>query len=96
MTNDRLYECSICKHINHVSRFHCQTCGTIPAQYSWLGKPTRDREDTFYGVSPQGDALTATQIEVFVAFGAERIGFSHATKVQLRTVPMDYYATSGE
>jgi hypothetical protein len=32
------YECSICLDINHVSRLHCKSCGTTPAQYSPVGK----------------------------------------------------------
>lgn len=98
MTNDRLYECSICKHINHVSRFHCQTCGTIPARYSFTGKPIREKDEvntdgvTELWLDSALSAAVSSHVEVLVAFGAERIGFSHATKVHLRTVPGDYYA----
>ncbi len=38
-TNGTVYECAICKSLNHVSRVHCATCGTIPSRYSILGKP---------------------------------------------------------
>jgi len=34
------YECSICHDINHVSRLHCKTCGTVPAMYSIIGRPS--------------------------------------------------------
>jgi len=74
------YECEICHGINHVRRFNCQNCGTIPAKYSWTGRPTA----SFY--------LSGYTIEVYVAFGAERQVSRRTIKRTARTVPLDYYA----
>ena len=75
------YECQICHGVNHASKLFCQTCGTIPAAYSWLGKPTSIVAGTING------AITAV-----VAHGAERQTRYRAVKHELRTVPADYYA----
>ena len=32
------YTCVTCHNLNGAWRLHCQTCGTIPAQYSITGK----------------------------------------------------------
>jgi len=32
------YECKVCYELNHSSRLHCKTCGTIPACYSLTGE----------------------------------------------------------
>lgn len=75
------YECRICHGVNHSARLFCQHCGTIPAQYSWLGTETAIVPGTVNGA-----------IESRVAFGAERQTRYRAVKSQLRTVPGDYYA----
>lgn len=55
------YECVICKSLNHATRIHCRSCGTIPAMYSILGKPeASDRH-----------------CEAVVAFGAVRAAQHH-------------------
>jgi hypothetical protein len=85
----KTYECKVCWNVNHVSRLHCATCGTIPAQYSWKGQPIRERENTITSFNPE--TLSAT-IDVLVAFGCERQTRLRTVKHMLRTVPMDYYA----
>ena len=76
------YECSICYAVNHASRLHCSACGTIPAQYSILGKPA---------VVHESDSL-ALFVEIYVAFGAERQVSRRTIKRTARTVNLDYYA----
>ena len=78
------YECVICLNVNHASRYQCSTCGTIPAQYSILAKPARFISHDF----------TIACISVVVAFGARRQEHGHTTKSQMRTVPLDYYASA--
>lgn len=34
-----MYECTICLSLNRAQCHHCQYCGTIPKQYSVIGKP---------------------------------------------------------
>lgn len=75
------YECAICHGINSAARLFCQTCGTIPAEYSWIGKPT-----TIVPGTINGALVTA------VAHGAERQTRYRSVKYSLRTVPADYYA----
>ncbi len=79
-TNDKTYHCEICHGINAAARLTCKHCGTIPARYTALRKPSK-------AVVESG-----VYIEVCVAFGCERQNFTHATAVKLRNVPLDYYA----
>jgi hypothetical protein len=78
-----MYECAICHGVNVAERIHCQYCGTIPAQYSVLRKPSVIRVE---------ESDTAFYVEVLVAFGAERQEHYRGVKHQFRTVPGDYYA----
>ena len=79
------YECSICLSVNHASKLHCSTCGTIPAQYSMLGRPSKMVE----GIE------NFDLIETIVAFGAERLTAHHAKRISgFRTVTATYYAES--
>lgn len=73
----RYYECVICDSINSVARFTCHCCGTIPARYSVLHKPS----------SIKGLGFT----EVVKAHGSMPAAPTHA-KIGLRTVRADYYA----
>ena len=76
-----MYECTICLSLNHASRHCCQQCGTIPAQYSLLGVPARliEHEGRYQF------------IPVFVAYGAARACQHHGSRINLRTVALDYY-----
>lgn len=79
------YECAICLNINHVSRLHCRTCGTIPANYSPTGttaSPARqiDRDDYQYVWFNQ----------TLVARGADRTEHHRNVRVNLRTALADY------
>ena len=77
------YDCSICLNINHASRLHCRTCGTIPAMYSPITIPARfvvDAEDYHF-------------ISSVVAHGADRAEHHKTSRSYLRTVPLDYYAS---
>lgn len=76
----KAYECAICFGVNHNKREHCQHCGTTPAQYSIIGKPSI--------------LNTALQpIEVVIAHGASHVEHNHTRKIYFRTVPADYYAS---
>lgn len=79
------YECRICWTVNHSSRLHCQCCGTIPAQYSPIAgvllNEHKDLETDYY-------------VQILVAFGCERQTSRRTIKRTLRTVPLDYYASS--
>jgi hypothetical protein len=86
----RTYECTICGAVNHVSRFHCHACGTIPAGYSWLRKPIIERLEPAVSTSPESP--TTSTIEVYVAYGVERQMTRRTIKRTGRTVPLDYYA----
>lgn len=79
----KTFECEICNGVNHVSRLTCKHCGTIPKQYSILRKPSRQ----YAGYTGE------SYIAVYVAFGAERQASHRTIKRQIRTVPLDYYAT---
>ena len=79
------YECRICLNINHVSRFQCQTCGTIPECYSVLKTPLKYSAFT----STESFAL----VTVVVAYGADRAEHHKTSRSYLRTVPVDYYAS---
>ncbi len=83
MTTKKTYTCEICHNVNSVHRFRCKACGAVPAIYSFTGKAMIEKHNA---INPL--------LEVHVAFGAERQNFSHATKVRLRNVPLDYYADS--
>lgn len=83
MTNT--YTCPICYAVNHAHRLHCQSCGTIPKHYSVTLEPARYQER---------DGLTYL-IPVHAAEGVERQERRCYARVNLRTVPADYYA-SGE
>lgn len=75
------YACEICHTVNHAVRLQCKTCGTIPARYSLLNRP-----------SILSDDLLPHFIEVVVAFGCDRVEHHHTSRSYMRTVPMDYYA----
>lgn len=83
MSKELSYKCDICLSVNHVSRFHCQHCGTIPERYSVLKTPARFMSD---------DLGIPKLIPVCVARGADRVENHHTSRSYLRTVPMDYYA----
>lgn len=84
------YECAICLNVNHASKLHCSTCGTVPAKYSVLSVPTRMLSHEDHGFI--GDWL----IPVVVARGADRAEHHHTTRVYLRTVKADYYASPAD
>ena len=77
------YECSICLGVNHVKNTHCRYCGTTPAEYSIIGKPSILNQE----LQP---------IEVVSARGSEHVEHWHTRKVYLRTVPADYFASPAE
>jgi hypothetical protein len=80
------YDCQVCTGVNHASRLHCEYCGTIPAQYSPLGRQATDNHE-----------LTSKPlVEVYVAFGAERLESRRAIHHYARTVKYDYYAESND
>lgn len=83
MSNET-YECPICLHINHSSRYHCATCGTIPERYSVLHAPAVFKSD---------DLGIPKLIPVVIAYGARRQEHGHTSKTMMRTVPLDYYAS---
>lgn len=69
-----MYECVICQSLNHTSRLHCQNCGTIPACYSYTGKPIN----------------TEKGIEVICAAGCVRVNQKQVSRINLRTAIADY------
>lgn len=71
-----MYVCVICLSVNHSCRLHCQNCGTIPACYSWTGKPIN----------------TEKGINVTAAKGCYRAGQHKGQRIGLKTVTADYYA----
>lgn len=75
------YECAICLNINHVSRGSCSACGTIPANYSMIGLPTKvmNSELSLKFFTP-----------VVVARGADRTEQHRNVRVNLRTALADY------
>lgn len=77
-----MYECAICQSVNHSTHHHCSVCGTIPAQYSILGAPTRVIEH---------ESLSRF-IPVVAAFGVLRAAQHYASRIYLRTVTLDYYS----
>jgi len=80
------YECEICLNINHASKLHCSTCGTTPKQYSIFGIPVNfTNRDNFEEVPHF--------VPVVIAKGADRVEWHHTSRVYLRTVKADYYAT---
>jgi len=70
-----MYECTICLGHNHDSRLNCQICGAIPAKYSWTGKPID--VDSYR--------------PIVAAIGCDRADSHRAQRINLRTVPLDYY-----
>jgi hypothetical protein len=76
-----MYECTICLSLNHASRYHCQICGAIPAQYSMLGVPSLRHQYNGYEV----------ENEVIAAHGCERQGARPTQRLRLQTVALDYY-----
>jgi hypothetical protein len=78
-----MYECVICLTINHARRLQCQCCGTIPAEYSIIKIPARLRFPEY--------GEWSTMLPVIAAYGCDRIERHHAQRVNLRTVPLDYY-----
>lgn len=73
-----MYECPICLSLNSDARFHCQNCGTIPAKYSFMRVPVVEHDDR---MTP-----------IVVAVGAVHSCKHHVTRINLRTVELDYYA----
>ena len=85
-----IYECEICFGVNFAARLHCQFCGTIPAKYSILQKPTRFVETAGFidaGVSILLDGF----IPVASARGCEHAEHCHTRKIYFRTVPIEYF-----
>jgi hypothetical protein len=82
------YECNICLNINHATKLHCSTCGTIPTQYSVIGVPARLQVGLMFPIYTS-DRLTP----VVIAKGADRAEHHKTSRVYLRTVKADYYAT---
>jgi hypothetical protein len=80
------YECEICYAINHAKKFQCSSCGTVPAHYSFTGKPLRLLS------TEQGDMINS-DIPVVAAIGVDRTERHRTCKRVLRTVPADYYAS---
>ena len=74
------YDCLICHAGNDNHHYRCAVCGTIPPQYSPIGKPARYTD-------------TWEVIEVIVARGSERQESRRGRKVYFRTVPLDYFAS---
>lgn len=77
----KTYECSICYHVNHVAKLHCSACGTTPSMYSVLRVPMS-----------QVWGLTGN-ISTVAAIGVSRAERHCYARVNLRTVPADYYAS---
>lgn len=77
MSNCNYYTCEICDTLNSCRRFSCQNCGTIPARYSFLKKPSR--------------LIHEDMITVVRAIGASH-AYPKISKIGLRTVRADYYA----
>lgn len=75
-----MYECSICLSLNSNEKHHCQYCGTIPKQYSVLGKPCRLIEHHGRSVFIEVKALPSSQ------------RMSKQGQIKLHTMPLDYYA----
>lgn len=83
--SNQTYECPICYAVNSQHKQQCSACGTIPGHWSVIKKPSRLlSEDT-------GDCLNGL-IEVVSAIGVDRIERHRYARVNLRTVPADYYA----
>lgn len=82
----KTYECSICYGVNHVSKIHCSTCGTIPAMYSLSHAPAR------LVATDLGNMINGF-ISVVAAIGVDRTERHCYAKCYLRTVPADYYAS---
>ena len=80
----KTYECTICLHHNLVNRLHCSTCGTIPARYSITGTPSIQVgtviDWNFY-------------LPIVAAHGCDRIEQHHTSRMNLRTMPLDYYSS---
>lgn len=91
------YDCDICHGVNSANKLHCQYCGTIPADYSVLRKPSRIIIRDTWIQSRLGDYIPAepvsSYIQVLVAFGAMRQTSHRTIKRVFRTVKPDYYAT---
>ena len=84
-TNNTSYVCDICIHINHISRFQCSCCGTIPAMYSITRTPLKGAAFN----SPDSFSI----VPVVKAFGADRAEHHRTVRTYLRTVKADYYAS---
>lgn len=72
------YDCVICWGVNRAANVQCQYCGTIPADYSIIGKPSRFTED--YQI-----------IEVVSAQGAQHVESRRGRRLYFRTIPLDYF-----
>lgn len=80
---NKTYECAICFNINHISKFHCSTCNTIPSCYSVINSPAIFHYD---------ELGLPHLIPVVIAHGADRAEWHRASRAYLRTVKVDYYA----
>ncbi len=84
----KIYLCAICHEMNSAKRLQCQSCGTTPAEYSLIGKPSV--------MAVNADLYTAwrdiNQIETVAAHGCLRLENTRTARVYMRTVPLDYYA----
>jgi len=72
-----MYECTICLSLNHLTRLHCSICGTIPAMYSIIGKPSSSEYEG---------------VPVACARNCERASQRRAARMGLKTVSLDYYS----
>jgi hypothetical protein len=80
-TNTTTYECVICRGINSLARLHCKHCGTIPRDYSPIGKTSIQKDESLF-------------IEILSAFGCERQEIYKIGRLGFQRVADDYYAES--
>ena len=80
-----MFECKICDTLNHSARTHCKVCGTIPREYSMIGREAQMTEDG--SLLPIGAAFGSRSFHNFIGSANTRT---------LKTVSLDYYADSGE
>ena len=74
------YECVICLSLNSTKRLHCRACGSIPAMYSPIPEVTVIETEDCYR-------------EIVRLSGAQSIERWHFTRLNLKTVSLDYYAS---
>lgn len=80
------YECTICYCVNSAVKTQCSACGTIPSHWSVVKSPVRLLS------TEQGDTINGL-IEVVSAIGVDRTERHRYARVNLRTVPADYYSS---